>query len=81
MCSRAEAMDLLHQRSCCLALPFPDEPTVEDPPHIQEEVEKARTGGFKMDLLGFGLVALAFGSLGVILNKGQETTGSTARFS
>lgn len=45
---------------------------VEDPPHIAEEARKAKRGPFSMDFLGFGLVGLAFGSLEVILDKGQE---------
>jgi DHA2 family multidrug resistance protein len=45
---------------------------VEDPPHLTAEVERTKASGFRMDFLGFGLVALAFGSLEVILDKGQE---------
>jgi DHA2 family multidrug resistance protein len=45
---------------------------IEDPPSIKKEVEAARKGKFSFDYLGFGLVALAFGSLEVLLDKGQE---------
>src|ERR1700742_1477346 len=45
---------------------------VEDPPHIQEEVKKLRKRGLNLDYLGFGLLALGFGSLEFILDKGQE---------
>ena len=45
---------------------------VEDTPAIKREVEEARRGGFRLDLIGFGLVALTFGSLEVVLDKGQE---------
>ena len=45
---------------------------VEDPPNIKEEVEKVKRNGFRMDVVGFGFVALAFGCLEVILDKGQE---------
>jgi DHA2 family multidrug resistance protein len=45
---------------------------IEDPPAIKKEVEEARKGKFQFDYLGFGLVALAFGSLEVFLDKGQE---------
>ncbi len=45
---------------------------VEDPPNIKEEVEKVKRNGFRMDTVGFGFVALAFGCLEVILDKGQE---------
>ncbi|MDE1161122.1 MAG: DHA2 family efflux MFS transporter permease subunit [Acidobacteriaceae bacterium] len=53
---------------------------VEDPPHIQEEVKAARNGKFKMDYVGFGFVALAFGSLEVILDKGQEDDWFNSHF-
>jgi len=45
---------------------------VEDTPQIKKEVEEAKRGGFRLDLIGFGLVALTFGSLEVVLDKGQE---------
>lgn len=45
---------------------------VEDPPHVTEDVARARQSGFSMDFTGFALVGLAFGSLEVILDKGQE---------
>ncbi len=45
---------------------------VEDPPHIQREVVAMRKRGLKLDYLGFGLLALGFGSLQFVLDKGQE---------
>ncbi len=45
---------------------------VEDTPKIKREVEEAKRGGFRLDLIGFGLIALTFGSLEVVLDKGQE---------
>jgi DHA2 family multidrug resistance protein len=45
---------------------------VEDPPHIVEEVKKMRKRGLKLDYVGFGLLALGFGSLEFVLDKGQE---------
>jgi MFS transporter, DHA2 family, multidrug resistance protein len=45
---------------------------VEDTPKIKQEVEEAKRGGFRLDLIGFGLVALTFGSLEVVMDKGQE---------
>ena len=45
---------------------------VEDPPHVQAEVREARGGGFRLDYIGFALVALAFGCLEVVLDKGQD---------
>ena len=45
---------------------------VEDPPYVKEEVARSQKGGIRLDLLGFGLVALTFGSLEFVLDKGQE---------
>jgi MFS transporter, DHA2 family, multidrug resistance protein len=45
---------------------------VEDTPQIKKAVLEARQGGFKLDIIGFLLVALTFGSLEVALDKGQE---------
>ncbi|MFY9940195.1 MAG: DHA2 family efflux MFS transporter permease subunit [Silvibacterium sp.] len=45
---------------------------VEDPPHIQKEVVEMRKRGLNLDYTGFGLLALGFGSLEFILDKGQE---------
>jgi DHA2 family multidrug resistance protein len=45
---------------------------VEDPPHLLEEVRKTQKEGLKLDFLGFGLLALGFGSLEFVLDKGQE---------
>jgi DHA2 family multidrug resistance protein len=45
---------------------------VEDPPWVKEEVKKNKKGKLNLDLLGFGLVALTFGSLEFVLDKGQE---------
>lgn len=53
---------------------------VEDPPHIKEEVAKAKAGGFKLDFVGFGFVALAFGCLEVVLDKGQQDDWLNSHF-
>ena len=45
---------------------------VEDTPQIKKEVQEAKRTGFKLDTIGFGLVALTFGCLEVVLDKGQE---------
>ncbi|WP_158792116.1 DHA2 family efflux MFS transporter permease subunit [Granulicella sp. L60] len=45
---------------------------VEDPPAIQKEVREARSTNFRLDYLGFGLLSLTFGTLEVVLDKGQE---------
>ncbi len=45
---------------------------VEDPPHIHREVARQRKLGLNLDYMGFGLLAVAFGSLQYVLDKGQE---------
>jgi len=45
---------------------------IEDTPAIKKEVADAKKKKLNLDYLGFGLVALAFGSLEVFLDKGQE---------
>src|SRR5579875_1565869 len=45
---------------------------VEDPPHIEQEVVRQREAGLNLDYFGFGLLALGFGSLEFVLDKGQE---------
>jgi DHA2 family multidrug resistance protein len=45
---------------------------VEDPPHIQKEVAASRKRGLNLDYMGFGLLAVGFGSLQFVLDKGQE---------
>jgi DHA2 family multidrug resistance protein len=45
---------------------------VEDPPHIHAEVAAQRKRGLNLDYMGFGLLALGFGSLQFVLDKGQE---------
>jgi DHA2 family multidrug resistance protein len=45
---------------------------VEDPPHIHREVALMKKRGLNLDYFGFGLLALGFGSLEFVLDKGQE---------
>lgn len=45
---------------------------VEDPPHIQREVVAMKKRGLNLDYFGFGLLAIGFGSLEFVLDKGQE---------
>jgi MFS transporter, DHA2 family, multidrug resistance protein len=45
---------------------------VEDPPHIVEQVKRARKAGLNLDYFGFSLLALGFGSLEFVMDKGQE---------
>jgi len=53
---------------------------VEDTPQIKRDVERARQNGFSLDTIGFGLVALTFGSLEVVLDKGQEDDWFSSHF-
>ena len=45
---------------------------VEDPPAIQKEAKEARSRRLPIDYVGFSLLALTFGTLEVVLDKGQE---------
>ena len=45
---------------------------VEDPPHIIAEVAESKRKGLNLDYVGFALLALGFGSLEFVLDKGQE---------
>jgi MFS transporter, DHA2 family, multidrug resistance protein len=56
---------------CILSL-FLTSRIVEDPPWVEKQVKESQKGGIKLDLLGFGLLGLTFGSLEFILDKGQE---------
>jgi len=44
----------------------------EDPPYVKEQVKKTQSGGLRLDLIGFALLGLTFGSLEFVLDKGQE---------
>ncbi|WP_419805010.1 DHA2 family efflux MFS transporter permease subunit [Terriglobus sp.] len=45
---------------------------VEDPPHIVAEVAESKRNGLRLDYFGFALLAIGFGSLEFVLDKGQE---------
>jgi DHA2 family multidrug resistance protein len=45
---------------------------VEDPPHIVKEVKEIQKKGLNLDFFGFSLLAVGFGSLEFVLDKGQE---------
>src|SRR5271156_532633 len=45
---------------------------VEDPPHIVNEVKEMQKRGLNLDFTGFILLAIGFGSLEFVLDKGQE---------
>ena len=56
----------------CLLSLFLTSRIVEDPPWVHDQVKESQKGGIKLDLLGFGLLGLTFGSLEFVLDKGQE---------
>ncbi len=56
----------------CLLSLFLTHRIVEDPPYVKKEVAESQKGGIRLDLLGFALVGLTFGSLEFVLDKGQE---------
>jgi len=45
---------------------------VEDPPWVDKEVALAKVRGLNLDYFGFALLAIGFGSLEFVLDKGQE---------
>ncbi len=56
----------------CLLSLFLTSRIVEDPPWVAKQVADHKKNGIDLDLLGFGLVGLTFGSLEFVLDKGQE---------
>ena len=52
---------------------------VEDPPHIVRQVKENLRHGINLDFLGFGLLALGFGSLEFVMDKGQENDWFNSR--
>jgi DHA2 family multidrug resistance protein len=56
---------------CILSL-FLTSRIVEDPPYVKEQVRKTQSGGLRLDLIGFALLGITFGSLEFVLDKGQE---------
>ena len=56
----------------CLLSLFLTSRIVEDPPYVKKQVEETQKGGLRLDLIGFALLGLTFGSLEFVLDKGQE---------
>jgi DHA2 family multidrug resistance protein len=56
----------------CLLSLFLTSRVVEDPPYVKKQVEETQRGGLRLDLIGFALLGLTFGSLEFVLDKGQE---------
>jgi len=54
---------------------------VSDPPQFVQEVKAARAGGrLKIDYLGISLIAVGFGALEIVLDKGQREDWLESRF-
>ncbi len=53
---------------------------VYDSPEARHEHEAATRGGIRVDYVGFGLVALGFGCLQIVLDKGQEDNWFSSPF-
>ncbi|HLX37175.1 MAG TPA: DHA2 family efflux MFS transporter permease subunit, partial [Candidatus Binataceae bacterium] len=45
---------------------------IEDPPHLVREQKLAKAQGARIDFIGLALLALTFGPLQVVLDKGEE---------
>jgi MFS family permease len=45
---------------------------IQDPPHLVREQQLARRDGMRIDFIGLALLALTFGPLQVVLDKGEE---------
>jgi MFS transporter, DHA2 family, multidrug resistance protein len=45
---------------------------IQDPPHLVRESKRTRRQGIRMDFVGMALLALTFGPLEVVLDKGEE---------
>ncbi|SEG20635.1 MFS transporter, DHA2 family, multidrug resistance protein [Bryocella elongata] len=56
----------------CLLSLFLTSRIVEDPPWVEKQVKESQKGGIRLDLIGFGLLAITFGALEFVLDKGQE---------
>jgi DHA2 family multidrug resistance protein len=56
----------------CLLSLFLTSRIVEDPPWVEKQVKESQKGGMRLDLVGFGLLAITFGALEFVLDKGQE---------
>ncbi|MBV8781304.1 MAG: DHA2 family efflux MFS transporter permease subunit [Phycisphaerae bacterium] len=53
---------------------------VQDPPRAVEATKRARANGIRIDYIGFALVAIGFGALQIVLDKGQEDDWFSSRF-
>jgi MFS transporter, DHA2 family, multidrug resistance protein len=53
---------------------------IQDPPHLIREQQQARRKGMRIDFIGLALLALAFGPLQVVLDKGEEDNWFQSHF-
>jgi DHA2 family multidrug resistance protein len=53
---------------------------IEDPPHLTRERQVARRRGMRIDFMGLALLALTFGPLQVVLDKGEEDNWFQSHF-
>jgi len=53
---------------------------ISDPPQFIQEVKAARSGWLKIDYLGISLIAVGFGALEIVLDKGQREDWLESRF-
>jgi DHA2 family multidrug resistance protein len=53
---------------------------IQDPPHLIREQQRVRRQGMRIDFIGLALLALAFGPLQVVLDKGEEDNWFQSHF-
>jgi len=53
---------------------------IQDPPHLVREQQDARRQGARIDFIGLALLALTFGPLQVVLDKGEEDNWFQSHF-
>jgi DHA2 family multidrug resistance protein len=53
---------------------------IKDPPHLVAERLRLRAGGIRIDYLGFALLALGFGCLQIVLDRGQQEDWFASHF-
>ncbi len=53
---------------------------IQDPPHLIREQQQARRNGVRIDFIGLALLALTFGPLQVVLDKGEEDNWFQSHF-
>ena len=53
---------------------------IQDPPHLVREQQQVRRQGMRIDFIGLALLALTFGPLQVVLDKGEEDNWFQSHF-